>query len=69
MTMQRFQVVAGYSPLEAGLLVSVAAIGSLPTALLGGAFLHRIGLRYLISGGLAAGLSCRKALPWKRATT
>ena len=53
-TTQRFQLVAGFSPLEAGLLVSVAAVGSLPTALLGGAFLHRIGLRYLISGGLAA---------------
>jgi DHA2 family multidrug resistance protein-like MFS transporter len=54
-TTQRFQLVAGYSPLDAGLLVSAAAIGSLPTALLGGAFLHRIGLRYLIAGGLAAG--------------
>ncbi|HCD7493369.1 TPA: MFS transporter [Enterobacter asburiae] len=54
-TTQRFQLVAGYSPLEAGLLVSAAAIGSLPTALLGGALLHRIGLRYLISGGLGAG--------------
>ena len=31
------------------------AIGSLPTALLGGAFLHRLGLRVLIAGGLAAG--------------
>lgn len=41
-TTQRFQLVAGYSPLEAGLLVSAAAIGSLPTALLGGALLHRI---------------------------
>lgn len=53
-TTQRFQLVAGFSPLEAGLLVSVAAVGSLPTALLGGAFLHRIGLRLLITGGLAA---------------
>lgn len=53
-TTQRFQLVAGFSPLEAGLLVSAAAVGSLPTALLGGAFLHRIGLRFLISGGLAA---------------
>lgn len=54
-TTQRFQLVAGYSPLEAGLLVSAAAIGSLPTALLGGALLHRIGLLYLIAGGLGAG--------------
>ncbi len=54
-TTQRFQLVAGFSPLQAGLLVSVAAIGSLPSALLGGSFLHRVGLRPLISGGLACG--------------
>ena len=54
-TTQRFQLVAGFTPLEAGMLVSAAALGSLPTALLGGAFLHRIGLRILIAGGLAAG--------------
>ncbi|WP_318035258.1 hypothetical protein [Rhizobium ruizarguesonis] len=33
--------------------MSNAAIGSLPTAMIGGAFLHKIGLRILISGGLA----------------
>ncbi|EOY4561556.1 MFS transporter [Pseudomonas aeruginosa] len=54
-TTQRFQLVAGFTPLQAGLLVSAVAIGSLPTALLGGAFLHRLGLRVLIAGGLAAG--------------
>lgn len=54
-TTQRFQLVAGFTPLEVGMLVSAAALGSLPTALLGGAFLHRIGLRILIAGGLAAG--------------
>lgn len=53
-TTQRFQLVAGFSPLEAGLLVSAAALGSLPTTMLGGAFLHKIGLRILIAGGLAA---------------
>ncbi|MBZ9678586.1 MFS transporter [Mesorhizobium sp. ES1-1] len=53
-TTQRFQLVAGFSPLEAGLLDSAAALGSLPTAMLGGAFLHKIGLRILIAGGLAA---------------
>ncbi|KAB1659417.1 MFS transporter [Pseudoclavibacter chungangensis] len=52
-TTQRYQLVAGFTPLEAGLLVSTVAIGSLPTALLGGALLHRIGLRVLIAGGLA----------------
>ncbi len=54
-TTQRFQLVAGFSPLHAGLLVSVAALGSLPTALLGGSLLHRLGLRPLICGGLATG--------------
>ena len=54
-TTQRYQLVEGFSPLQAGLLVSVAAFGSLPTAILGGAFLHIIGLRYLIAGGMALG--------------
>lgn len=54
-TTQRFQLVAGFTPLEAGLLVSVAALGSLPTAILGGAFLHVVGLRLLIAGGMAVG--------------
>jgi len=54
-TTQRFQLVAGFSPLEAGLLVSATAVGALATAWLGGAFLHRIGLRILIAGGLAVG--------------
>jgi DHA2 family multidrug resistance protein-like MFS transporter len=53
-TTQRFQLVADYTPLEAGLLVAAVAVGSLPTALLGGAFLHRTGLLPLITGGLAA---------------
>jgi DHA2 family multidrug resistance protein-like MFS transporter len=52
-TTQRFQLVSGFTPLEAGMLVSAVAVGSLPTALLGGAFLHRVGLRLLIAGGLA----------------
>ena len=52
-TTQRFQLVAGFTPMQAGILGSLAAIGSLPTAMLGGAFLHRIGLRILIAGGLA----------------
>lgn len=53
-TTQRFQLVAGFTPLQAGLLVAAVALGSLPTALLGGAFLHRIGLLPLITGGLTA---------------
>ncbi len=54
-TTQRFQLVAGFTPLQAGLLVSVAALGSLPSALLGGSILHRVRLRPLICGGLAGG--------------
>ncbi|EPJ2775209.1 MFS transporter [Klebsiella pneumoniae] len=54
-TTQRFQLVADFTPLQAGLLVSVAALGSLPTAILGGAYLHVIGLRILVAGGMAAG--------------
>jgi DHA2 family multidrug resistance protein-like MFS transporter len=49
---QRFQLVAGFTPLQAGLLVTGVAIGAFPTALIGGAYLHRIGLRNLIAGGL-----------------
>ncbi len=52
-TTQRFQLVEGLSPLHAGLLVSTMALGALPAALVGGAVLHRTGLRPLMSGGLA----------------
>lgn len=52
LTTQRFQLVEGFTPLQAGLLVAAVALGSLPTALLGGAFLHLTGLRVLIAGGL-----------------
>ena len=52
-TTQRFQLVELFSPLESGLLVTAAALGSAPSALLAGAFLHRVGLRLLIGGGLA----------------
>lgn len=54
-TTQRFQLVAGFSPLESGLLVATIAIGSLPSSILGGAFLHVVGLRLLIGGGLGVG--------------
>ncbi|WP_413354599.1 MFS transporter [Microbacterium sp. 1P06AB] len=54
-TTQRFQLIEGFTPLQAGLLVAAIAVGSLPSALLGGAFLHVLGLRGLISGGLALG--------------
>jgi DHA2 family multidrug resistance protein-like MFS transporter len=52
---QRYQLVAGYSPLQAGLLVSAVALGALPSGVLGGAFVHRTGLLPLIGGGLGLG--------------
>ncbi|MGE8250500.1 MAG: MFS transporter, partial [Stenotrophomonas bentonitica] len=55
LTTQRFQLVADYTPLQAGLLVSVVALGCLPSAIFGGAFLHRVGLLPLITGGLGVG--------------
>ena len=67
---QRFQWVAGYTPLQSGLLASVLFIGTLPSSILGGLWLHRIGLRRLIAGGLAVGalgmLAAAQALPWHR---
>jgi len=50
---QRFQLVAGFSPLQAGMLVSTFALGALPATLLGGLLLHRVGLRPPVTGGLA----------------
>lgn len=50
---QRFQLVADFTPMQAGLLVSALALGCLPTALAAGALLHRVGLRVLTVGGLA----------------
>lgn len=52
-TVQRYQSAEGFSPLQAGLLVSVVAIGTLPTSMFAGAVLHRTGPRALASGGLA----------------
>lgn len=69
---QRFQLVAGFSPTEAGLLVSVLAVASLPTSLLTGALLHRIGLLVSIAGGFAVSavgsvvvaLAFQESMPW-----
>lgn len=52
-TTQRFQLVDGFTPLQAGLLVAAMALGALPTGLLGGATLHLLGLRNIIGGGFA----------------
>ncbi|MCQ1580623.1 MFS transporter [Streptomyces parvus] len=54
-TTQRFQLVEGFTPLRAGFLVAAVALGAFPTAMLGGAVLHRVGLLPLITGGLALG--------------
>ena len=54
-TTQRFQLVEGFTPLQAGVLVAAIALGCLPSGLGGGAFLHILGLRVLISGGLGVG--------------
>ncbi|WP_440708524.1 MFS transporter [Herbiconiux sp. YIM B11900] len=51
-TSQYFQLVEGFTPLQAGLVVVSFAVGSLPSSLLGGAVLHRVGPRMLIAGGL-----------------
>lgn len=54
-TTQYFQLVEGFSPLQAGLLVAAIALGALPSGLLGAAFLDVLGLRIIISGGLGVG--------------
>jgi len=54
MTTQRFQLVLGYSPLEAGLLIIAVTVAAFPLSILGGAFLHRVGFIPLITGGFVA---------------
>ncbi|GAB4085615.1 MFS transporter [Myceligenerans cantabricum] len=52
---QRFQLVAGYGPQEAGLLIATIALGALPSSLLGGVLAHRTGERLPMAGGLLLG--------------
>ena len=52
-TTQRFQESAGFTPLDAGLITGAMAISAFPASILGGASLHRVGFRPLISGGFA----------------
>ncbi|MGA5089212.1 MFS transporter [Streptomyces pseudogriseolus] len=52
-TTQRYQLVEGFTPLRAGLLVAAVALGALPTAMVGGAVLHKVGLLPIVAGGLA----------------
>lgn len=51
-TTQRFQLVEGFTPLRAGILVAAVAVGALPTAIVGGAVLHRVGLLPIVTGGM-----------------
>lgn len=53
LTTQRFQLAAGMTPLEAGYINGAIAIAAFPTSIWGGANLHRVGFRPLISGGFA----------------
>lgn len=50
---QRYQLLEGFTPLQAGLLVTSLALASMPFALFGGAVLHRVGLMVLIAGGIS----------------
>lgn len=54
MTTQRFQIVEGYSPLDAGLLIIAVTVTAFPFSILSGAFLHRLGFIPLIAGGFIA---------------
>ncbi|MCG7276969.1 MFS transporter [Corynebacterium singulare] len=60
-TTQKLQLVDQYSPLHAGLIISIIALAALPMSALGGANLHRWGFLPIISGGflfMAAGIAC-----------
>ena len=48
---QKLQLVDALSPLHAGLIISAMALSAIPTSILGGATLHRLGFLPLISGG------------------
>ncbi len=54
LTTQRFQLVGGFSPLQAGLMVAAVTASAFPMSILGGANLHRVGFLPLISGGFGA---------------
>ena len=54
LTTQRFQLGEGFTPLAAGLVTAAGAIAAIPTSVLGGIMLSRVGFRPLISGGFIA---------------
>lgn len=51
LTTQRFQLVAEYTPLQAGVLMSAFALMALPASIAGGMWLHRFGFLAIIGGG------------------
>lgn len=51
LTTQRFQLVAEYTPLQAGILMSAFALMALPASIAGGMWLHRFGFLAIIGGG------------------
>ena len=51
MTVQKLQLVSGFSPLHAGAVITVMAVAAFPASILGGANLHRVGFLPLIGGG------------------
>ena len=51
LTTQRFQLSAGFTPLQAGLVTGVVAVAAFPGAILGGRYVDRLGFRTVISGG------------------
>lgn len=53
LTTQRFQLVEGSTPLQAGLITAAIALAAFPSSILGGANLHRVGFAPLIAGGFA----------------
>lgn len=53
-TTQRLQLVDGFSPFHAGLTIGVIGFVALPFTIAGGALLHRIGFRTIVSGGFVA---------------
>lgn len=50
---QRFQLIADFTPLQAGLVAATVAFGSLLSGMAGGAFLYTVGLRRIVAGGFA----------------
>nr|CAB0760676.1 MFS transporter [Corynebacterium diphtheriae]CAB0872018.1 MFS transporter [Corynebacterium diphtheriae] len=51
LTTQRFQLAEGFTPLQAGLLSAATALAAFPSSIGGGAIVHKVGFRPLISGG------------------